>query len=150
MKNFLEIIFTIFGLVCCIDIICEKLNNTWIFDFENNYIFIALLLYQALNFINREYTNFKSYFTKLSLFEIIDMLLDVLWYIVVIHVILSWLIGFNIINIHQPLINQFWRGLSQVLDPMYRVIRRFVPYRGAIDFAPLIALIAMFTLLYPS
>ena len=79
----------------------------------------------------------------LSLFEIIDMLLDVLWYIVVIHVILSWLIGFNIINIHQPLINQFWRGLNQVLDPMYKVIRSVVPYRGAIDFAPLIALIAI-------
>ena len=50
MKNFLEIIFTIFGLVCCIDFIYEKLNNTWFFDFENNYIFIAVLIYQALNF----------------------------------------------------------------------------------------------------
>ena len=41
MKNFLETIFTIFGLVCCVDFIYEKLNNTWFFDFENNYIFIA-------------------------------------------------------------------------------------------------------------
>ena len=71
MKNFLEIIFTIFGLICCIDFICEKLNNNWILDFENNYIFIAVLLYQALNFSNRKFTNFKSYFTKLSFFEII-------------------------------------------------------------------------------
>ena len=71
MKNFLEIIFTIFALICCVDLIYEKLNHNWFFDFENNYIFIALLLYQGLNFSKRKYTNFKSYFTKLSFFEII-------------------------------------------------------------------------------
>ena len=71
MKNFLVIIFTIFALICCVDFIYEKLNSTWFFDFENNYIFIAFLLYQALNFSKRKYTNFKSYLTKLSLFEII-------------------------------------------------------------------------------
>ncbi|MBH08305.1 MAG: hypothetical protein CMP71_04580 [Flavobacteriales bacterium] len=71
MKNFLEIIFTIFALICSVDLIYEKLNHNWFFDFENNYIFIALLLYQGLNFSKRKYTNFKSYFTKLSLFEII-------------------------------------------------------------------------------
>ena len=68
MKNFLETIFTIFALLCCIDLIYEKLNNTWFFDFENNYIFVALLLKQGLNFNKRKYTNLKSYFTKLSLF----------------------------------------------------------------------------------
>ena len=71
MKNFLEIIFTIFALICCVDLIYEKLNHNWFFDFDNNYIFIALLLYQGLNFSKRKYTNFKSYFTKLSFFEII-------------------------------------------------------------------------------
>ena len=71
MKIFLEIIFTIFALICSVDLIYEKLNHNWFFDFENNYIFIALLLYQGLNFSKRKYTNFKSYFTKLSLFEII-------------------------------------------------------------------------------
>ena len=71
MKIFLEIIFTIFALICSVDLIYEKLNHNWFLDFENNYIFIALLLYQGLNFSKRKYTNFKSYFTKLSLFEII-------------------------------------------------------------------------------
>ena len=74
MKNFLEIIFTTFALICSVDLIYEKLNSTWFFDFDNNYIFIALLLYQALNFSKRKYTNFKSYFTKLSLFEIVFLI----------------------------------------------------------------------------
>ena len=82
MKNFLEIIFTIFGLVCCVDFICEKLNNTCFFDFENNYIFIAVLLYQALNFSKGKYTNFKSYFNKLSLFEIIFLVYVFLFFVI--------------------------------------------------------------------
>ena len=82
MKNFLEIIFTIFGLVCCVDFIYEKFDSTWFFDFENNYIFIAVLLYQALNFSKRKYTNFKSYFTKLSLFEIIFLVYVFLFFVI--------------------------------------------------------------------
>ena len=82
MKNFLEIIFTIFGLLCCVDFIYEKLNNNWFFDFENNYIFIAVLFYQALNFSKRKYINFKSYFTKLSLFEIIFLVYVFLFFII--------------------------------------------------------------------
>ena len=74
MKNFLEIIFTTFALICSVDLIYEKLNSTWFFDFDNNYILIAVLLYQALNFSKRKYTNFKSYFTKLSLFEIVFLI----------------------------------------------------------------------------
>ena len=81
MKNFLETTFTIFGLVCCVDFVYEKLNNTWFFDFENNYILIAVLLYQALNFSKRKYTNFKSYFTKLSLFEIIFLVYVFLFFV---------------------------------------------------------------------
>ena len=82
MKNFLETIFTIFGLVCCVDFIYENLNNTWFFDFENNYIFIAVLLYQALNFSKGKYTNFKNYFTKLSLFEIIFLVYVFLLFVI--------------------------------------------------------------------
>ena len=81
MKNFLEIIFTIFALICCVDLIYEKLNHNWFFDFDNNYIFIALLLYQGLNFSKRKYTNFKSYFTKLSFFEIIFLVYVFLFFI---------------------------------------------------------------------
>ena len=81
MKIFLEIIFTIFALICSVDLIYEKLNHNWFFDFENNYIFIALLLYQGLNFSKRKYTNFKSYFTKLSLFEIIFLVYVFLFFV---------------------------------------------------------------------
>ena len=81
-----------------------------------------------------------------SLLQIVHMLLDVLKYIIIAQIVLSWLINFNILNIHQPLINQIWRGINQVLEPLYGPIRRRMPYTGAIDFAPLIVFIAILAL----
>ena len=81
-----------------------------------------------------------------SLLLIVNMLLDVLKYIIIAQIVLSWLINFNILNIHQPLINQIWRGINQVLEPLYSPIRRRLPYTGEIDFAPLIVFIAILAL----
>ena len=85
-------------------------------------------------------------FILVSLLLIANLLLDVLKYIVIAQIVLSWLINFNILNIHQPLINQIWRGINQVLEPLYGQIRRRMPYTGAIDFAPLIVFIAILAL----
>ena len=74
------------------------------------------------------------------------MLLNALKYIIIAQIILSWLINFNVLNIHQPLINQIWRGVNQVLEPLYGPIRRHMPYTGAIDFAPLIVFVAILAL----
>ena len=81
-----------------------------------------------------------------SVLQILYMLLNVLKYIILAQIVLSWLINFNILNIHQPLINQIWRGINQILEPLYGPIRRRMPYTGAIDFAPLIVFIAILAL----
>ena len=81
-----------------------------------------------------------------SLLQIVHMLLDVLKYIIIAQIVLSWLINFNILNIHQPLINNIWRGINQVLEPLYGPIRRRMPYTGPIDFAPLIVFIGILAL----
>ena len=74
------------------------------------------------------------------------MLLEVLKYIIIAQIVVSWLINFNILNINQPLVNQIWRGINQVLEPLYGPIRRWMPYTGSIDFAPLIVFIAILAL----
>ena len=79
----------------------------------------------------------------MSVLQILYMLLNVLKYLIIAQIVLSWLINFNILNIHQPLINQIWRGINQILEPLYGPIRRRMPYTGAIDFAPLIIFIAI-------
>ena len=62
------------------------------------------------------------------------------------HVIMSWLINFNVLNLRQPLVWQLWNGLSRVLDPVYGRIRSILPPMAGIDFAPLAVLLAILAL----
>ena len=78
-----------------------------------------------------------------SLFQILMMILNIVWFVMIAHIIMSWLINFQVLNLRQPLVAQLWYGLERLLEPLYARIRRFLPPTGGIDFAPLVALIAV-------
>lgn len=81
-----------------------------------------------------------------SLFQILMLILDIAQFVVLAHVILSWLINFQVLNIRQPLVAQIWYGLNRLLEPVYDKVRRLIPATAGIDFAPLIVLVAIFAL----
>lgn len=81
-----------------------------------------------------------------SLGQILMLVLDVAFFIVVVHVIMSWLINFNVLNLRQPLVGQLWDGLNRVLDPVYSRVRAFLPRTGGVDFAPLVVILAIYAL----
>ena len=78
-----------------------------------------------------------------SLIEIAFLLLGVLRFFIFVHVIMSLLLHFGILNRSQPLIVQVWESLSKLLEPIYRRIRNFLPSTGSLDLAPLVALIGI-------
>ena len=82
----------------------------------------------------------------LSLFQILMLILDIVWFFIIAHVIMSWLINFQILNLHQQFVAQIWYALNRLLDPIYRQIRRFLPLIQGIDLAPLVALVAVYAL----
>ena len=82
----------------------------------------------------------------LSVIQILFLVLDVVWWIVIAHVIMSWLINFQVLNLRQPLVAQIWDGLNRVLDPVYSRIRSFLPNMGGLDLAPLIVLLAIYAI----
>lgn len=79
-----------------------------------------------------------------ALIWLIDTILSIVFWIVIIQVVMSWLINFNVINRHQPLVRQIWDGLNQLLEPLYRPIRRVLPSMGGLDFAPMILIIGIY------
>ena len=81
-----------------------------------------------------------------SLGQILLLLLDVAQFIMIVHIIMSWLINFQVLNSRQPLVWQIWDGLNRLLEPLYRPIRRYMPNTGGLDLAPLVALIAVYAL----
>ena len=82
----------------------------------------------------------------LSLFQILMLILDIIWFFIIAHVIMSWLINFQILNLNQQFVAQIWYTLNRLLDPIYSRVRRFMPDLGGIDLAPLVVLIAVYAL----
>ena len=81
-----------------------------------------------------------------SIFQILMLILDVVWFVMIAHIIMSWLISFQVLNLRQPIVAQLWNGLNRLLEPIYAPIRRILPPMGGLDLAPLVALIAVYAL----
>lgn len=81
-----------------------------------------------------------------SLAQILLLALDIARWVVLAHVIMSWLINFQVLNLRQPLVYQVWAGLNRALEPVYSRVRQVIPSAAGIDFAPLIVLFALIAL----
>lgn len=81
-----------------------------------------------------------------SLFQILMLILDVVQFIILAHVIMSWLINFQVLNLRQPLVAQIWNTLNQLLEPLYSRVRRLIPNTAGMDFAPLLVLLGVFAI----
>lgn len=78
-----------------------------------------------------------------ALYQIVMLLIDVVWWFVIAHFIMSWLINFQVLNIRQPLVSQIWNGLNALLEPIYAPIRRVLPHLGGIDLSPVVVIIGL-------
>ena len=74
------------------------------------------------------------------------LILGVAFTIMLIHIIMSWLINFQVLNLGQPLVAQVWTGLNKLLEPLYQPIRRVLPDTHPLDLAPLVAFIGIIAL----
>ena len=81
-----------------------------------------------------------------SIFQILMLILDIAQFIIIAHIIMSWLINFQVLNLRQPLVASIWQGLNGILEPIYNRVRRFLPNIGGLDLAPLVVLIAVYAL----
>ena len=82
----------------------------------------------------------------LALFSVVDLLLDVLRWIIIIQAILSWLVAFNVINTHNDFMRTFLGALDRITEPLYRPFRRILPDFGGLDFSPFVVLIIVLML----
>jgi YggT family protein len=78
------------------------------------------------------------------IFQIISVLLNVLWWIIVIQAILSWLVAFNVINTYNDFVRSLLIALDRITAPIYRPIRKIMPDLGALDLSPLVVLLLIY------
>lgn len=75
--------------------------------------------------------------------DILRILLDIVWWIIIVQAVLSWLIAFNVINTHNDFVRQIWVALDRMTTPIYRPIRRIQPDFGGLDLSPLVVLVGL-------
>ena len=80
------------------------------------------------------------------LLQIVQFVLTVVWWIIIVQAILSWLIAFNVINTSNNAVRQIWAALEKMTDPIYRPIRNVLPNTGGLDLAPLVLFIIIIIL----
>jgi len=73
--------------------------------------------------------------------QIADLLLDVLFWVIIVQVILSWLFVLNVLNTSSHGVRSFAVAIDRLTAPLYRPIRRMLPDFGGIDFSPLVIII---------
>jgi YggT family protein len=82
----------------------------------------------------------------IMLLQILQLLLTVVSWIIIAHAIMSWLIGFNVINTYNEFVRTIWNALERMTRPIYDPVRRIMPDFGALDLTPLIVLLVLYIL----
>ncbi|WP_372890203.1 YggT family protein [Rhodosalinus sp.] len=82
----------------------------------------------------------------MAIYGPLKLILDVAFFIMIAHIIMSWLINFQVLNLRQQFVASIWEGLNRLLEPIYQPIRNILPDTRPLDLAPLVAIIIVISL----
>jgi len=71
-------------------------------------------------------------------------ILDVYYYILIINIILSWLIAFNVLNTYNRFVGMILYATQRLTNPLLNPIRRFLPNLGGLDISPIVLILLIF------
>lgn len=74
------------------------------------------------------------------MFFILAQALTIFYWIIIIQVVLSWLIAFDVINIRNAQAQNIVGLMNKITEPVYRPLRRFIPPIAGIDITPIIVI----------
>jgi YggT family protein len=74
---------------------------------------------------------------------VIQAVLTLIVWIVVAYAIMSWLIGFQVVNTRNPFVYRAVRALEAVVNPLLSPFRRVLPSMAGLDFSPVLLLIVV-------
>ena len=72
--------------------------------------------------------------------RLIFLIIDLLFILLIVNVILSWLV---VAGVRNDIVRQFYAASNQLLDPIMRPLRRYIPPVGMVDITPLVAFIIL-------
>ena len=81
-----------------------------------------------------------------SFLGLIIQIINLYKLILLIYIITTWLINFNIINTSNRFVYGAMQTLYKLCEPSLRLVRKFVPFFGSIDISPIIVYLLLWFL----
>ena len=78
-----------------------------------------------------------------SIFLLVDSVINIYIWLIIINVILSWLVSFNVLNTQNRFVFAVLNATHQLTDPVLNKIRRFIPNLGSIDISPVVLILLL-------
>ena len=78
--------------------------------------------------------------------QILLLALKLVYWVIIIQVVLSWLIAFDVINIKNEKARGIVEGLHKLTDPIYKPLRKIIPSIGGIDVSPIAVILGIYIL----
>ncbi|MCW2286754.1 YggT family protein [Rhodoblastus acidophilus] len=79
----------------------------------------------------------------IPVFKVIDMALNLYWWVIIIMAVMSWLLAFDVINMRNDLVRSLWNMSNALTEPVLRPIRRFLPPIAGMDISPIVLLLLL-------
>ncbi len=80
----------------------------------------------------------------MAVLQLLDTIIGIYTFVVVISVVLTWLVQFNVVNTSNQLVYMVGDFLFRITEPILKRIRAVIPAVGGMDLSPLILLLALF------
>ena len=81
-----------------------------------------------------------------AIYLLVYELLNIYKYIVIVNVIISWLVAFNVLNTQNRFVYSILELSYKLTEPMLNKIRRFLPNLGSLDISPVLLLVLIWFL----
>ena len=78
-----------------------------------------------------------------SIFILLDNIINLYIWVLIINVIMSWLVAFNVLNTSNRFVYSVLDVTHKMTDPPLNFIRRYLPNLGSIDISPIIFILAL-------
>ena len=83
---------------------------------------------------------------SIAIGNLLLFLLSAYMWVIIISVIVSWLIAFEVLNVRNAQAANLVRLLERVTEPVYRPIRKYIPSIGGIDLSPIVVIFGIYLL----
>ena len=78
-----------------------------------------------------------------SILGLLIQIINLFQFILIVYIILTWLVNFNIINTGNRFVYSILDALYRLCEPSLNFVRRYLPTFGAIDLSPIVVYLAL-------